>query len=107
MTILHGEFGHINHIRIILTNALNTLLVPGNPPALRLAPGQIKPGNLLKKEELTLLESGSWLRRKYRRKPCLIHQTKLDGITNPYGPAARVGGPIQVATPRVLEPRGV
>ena len=49
-----------------------------------------KPGNVPKKEEFTLLDSGSWLRRRSRRKPCLILQTKkLDGITTPYGPAAR------------------
>ena len=47
-----------------MTNELNALLVPGNQHALRVAPDQIKPGNLQKKEELILLESGSWLRRR-------------------------------------------
>ena len=49
-----------------MTKELNALLVPGNQPALRVAPDQIKPGNLLKKKEITLLESGSWLRRRRR-----------------------------------------
>ena len=44
-----------------MKNALNVLLVPGNQPVLHIAPGQVKPGNLPKKDELTLLESGSWL----------------------------------------------
>ena len=56
-----------------MTNELNAFLVPGNQPALGVAPDQIKPGNLPKKEEITLLESGSWLRRR-DCKPCLIHQ---------------------------------
>ena len=50
-----------------MTSVLNALLVPGNQPAVRVAPGQIKPGNLSKKEELTLLESGLWLRRRDRQ----------------------------------------
>ena len=57
----------VNHFS---TNALNTLLVPGNQAALHVAPGQIKPGNLPKKEELTVLDSGSWLRR---RRDCKSH----------------------------------
>ena len=61
MMILHGECGHINRVRIIMINELNALLIPGNQPALRVAPDH-KPGNLPKKEEITLLESGSWLR---------------------------------------------
>ena len=58
-----------------MTNELNALLVPGNQPAQRVAPDQV---NLetTKKEEITLLESGSWLRCRRHRKPCLIHQMK-------------------------------
>ena len=59
MTILRGECGHKNRVQIILTNKLNALLVPRNQHALRVAPDQIKPGNLPKTEELILLQSGS------------------------------------------------
>ena len=65
-----------NRIGIIIIDALNVFVVPGNQHALRVAPGQILPGNLAR-EELILLESGSWLRRRGDpREPCLIHQTK-------------------------------
>ena len=47
-----------------MTNELNALLVPGNQHPLRVAPDQIKPGNLPKKEEL--IESGSWKKRSQR-----------------------------------------
>ena len=56
-----------------------------------------------------LLESGSWLRRRRdRRKPCLIHQTKKNWMRSPPHMALLPrGGPIQVATSRVFVPRGV
>ena len=52
MTILRGECGYIklrwdNHDRCIKCSSCSR-----NQPALRVAPGQIKPGNLPKKEEL-------------------------------------------------------
>ena len=56
-----------------MTNELS-VLVPGNRPALCVAPD--KPGNFLKKEKIAFLESVSWLRRRSDRKPYLIHQTK-------------------------------
>ena len=50
----------------------------------------------------------SWLRRRDCRKPCLIYQTKKNWMGSPPHMALLPGGgPIQVATPRVLVPRGV
>ena len=98
-----------NSIGIIIINALNVLFVPGNQHALRVAPGQILPGNLTRKEELTFLESESWLRkRKHRGEPCLIHQTKKKLMgTLPHMALLSGGRHIKVATPRILVPRGV
>ena len=42
-----------------MTNALNVLVVPENQPVTHVAPGRTELGNLPRKEELTLLESGS------------------------------------------------
>ena len=81
--------------------------MPGNQPAQRVVPGQIRPGNLPRKEELMLQGSGSWLERR-SRKPCLIYQAKKIWMGSPPYMALLPGvGPIQVATPRVLVPRGV
>ena len=87
MTILRGECGHIKSRWDNYDKCINTLLVSGNQPALRVAPGQI---NLETCQRKINLVSRKWVmvrRRRDLRKSCLIHQTKKIGWDHhPTGP---------------------
>ena len=59
MTIHRSDCGHIKLHWDIIKNVFIVLIVPGNLHAPRVAAGLIPPGNLQKREELTLPERDS------------------------------------------------